>query len=158
MTLDELLLEWSYRSEKGYPSLDNPSDVSVLKQILEQLDLPANVIIKRVVEKSLSNSDITNSITRGDSPDRADIILNKIERGEKITLTDGSTVTIDKEQSAEAIQILQSKNIPKGSKIMFTTTSGETIPLTKFEKTKELGGGSGAGGGTQDTRIMESAH
>ena len=158
MTLDELLLEWSYRSDKGYPSLDNPSDVSILKQILEQLDLPANVIIKRVVEKALSNSDITNSITRGDSPDRADIILNKIEKGEKITLTDGSTVTIDKEQSAEAIQILQSKNIPKGSKLTFTTTSGETVPLTKFEKTTELGGGSGAGGGSQDTRIMESAH
>ena len=34
MTLDELLLEWSYRSERGYPTLDNPSDVSVLKEIL----------------------------------------------------------------------------------------------------------------------------
>ena len=33
MTLDELLLEWSYRSEKGYPSMDNPSDVSLLKEI-----------------------------------------------------------------------------------------------------------------------------
>ena len=32
MTLDELLLEWSYRSEKGYPSLDNPSDILVLKK------------------------------------------------------------------------------------------------------------------------------
>ena len=27
MTLDELLLEWSYKSEKGYPSLGNPSDI-----------------------------------------------------------------------------------------------------------------------------------
>ena len=36
MTLDELLLEWSYRSERGYPTLDNPSDVSVLKTILEK--------------------------------------------------------------------------------------------------------------------------
>ena len=39
MTLDELLLEWSYRSERGYPSVDNPSDVSVLKQILKELKL-----------------------------------------------------------------------------------------------------------------------
>ena len=39
MTLDELLLEWSYRSERGYPSTDNPSDVSVLKEILTQLNL-----------------------------------------------------------------------------------------------------------------------
>ena len=39
MTLDELLLEWSYRSERGYPSVDNPSDVSTLKQILKELKL-----------------------------------------------------------------------------------------------------------------------
>ena len=32
MTLDELLLEWSYRSEKGYPSLGNPSDVLILEK------------------------------------------------------------------------------------------------------------------------------
>ena len=35
MTLDELLLEWSYRSERGYPSLDDPSDIFILNQILE---------------------------------------------------------------------------------------------------------------------------
>jgi len=39
MTLDELLLEWSYRSERGYPTLDNPSDVSILKEILAKLNL-----------------------------------------------------------------------------------------------------------------------
>ena len=40
MTLDELLLEWSYRSEKGYPSMGSPSDISVLKKILKELKLP----------------------------------------------------------------------------------------------------------------------
>jgi len=39
MTLDELLLEWSYRSERGYPTLGNPSDVSILKEILTKLNL-----------------------------------------------------------------------------------------------------------------------
>ena len=38
MTLNELLLEWSYKSEKGYPSMDNPSDISLLVEILEQLE------------------------------------------------------------------------------------------------------------------------
>jgi len=45
MTLDELLLEWSYRSEKGYPSLDSPSDISLLKEILGELGIPAESII-----------------------------------------------------------------------------------------------------------------
>jgi len=38
-------LEWSYRSERGYPSVDNPSDVSILRKILKELDLPADEII-----------------------------------------------------------------------------------------------------------------
>ena len=45
MTLDELLLEWSYRSEKGYPRVGSPSDVSILKEILTELnklDQPQN--------------------------------------------------------------------------------------------------------------------
>ena len=44
MTLDELLLEWSYRTNKGYPSMDNPSDISILKEILQKLNLPTNII------------------------------------------------------------------------------------------------------------------
>jgi len=39
MTLNELLLEWSYRSERGYPSLGSPSDISILKEILLELNL-----------------------------------------------------------------------------------------------------------------------
>ena len=54
MTLDELLLEWSYRSDKGYPDMDNPSDISLLTEILEQLDLPTDDIIKKI---SYANKD-----------------------------------------------------------------------------------------------------
>ena len=38
MTLNELLVEWSYRTEKGYPDMGNPSDILVLKEILERLE------------------------------------------------------------------------------------------------------------------------
>jgi len=55
MTLDELLLEWSYRSEKGYPSLDSPSDVLLLEQILKELDLPTDEILSKL--KLLSEQD-----------------------------------------------------------------------------------------------------
>ena len=43
MTLDELLVEWSYRTEKGYPDMGNPSDILILKEILEKLELPTNI-------------------------------------------------------------------------------------------------------------------
>ena len=59
MTLNELLLEWSYRSEKGYPNLDSPSDISLLKKILIELDLPANKIISNIEEaKTTSTEDL----------------------------------------------------------------------------------------------------
>ena len=51
MTLDELLLEWSYKSERGYPSLDNPSDILILQQILSKLDIPSEDIIKQLNEQ-----------------------------------------------------------------------------------------------------------
>jgi len=53
MTLDELLLEWSYRSERGYPSLDNPSDISILKQILKELNIPSKPIIESLTDDML---------------------------------------------------------------------------------------------------------
>jgi hypothetical protein len=56
MTLDELLLEWSYRTNKGYPCLDNPSDITILKSLLEHLKLPSNQIISEL-EKSFGDKD-----------------------------------------------------------------------------------------------------
>ena len=44
MTLDELLVEWSYRTEKGYPDMGNPSDILILKEILEKLELPTDIL------------------------------------------------------------------------------------------------------------------
>ena len=44
MTLNELLVEWSYRSKKGYPDMGNPSDILILKEILEKLELPTDIL------------------------------------------------------------------------------------------------------------------
>ena len=55
MTLDELLLEWSYRSEKGYPCFDSPSDISLLKEILEELDIPSEPIIESLTDDMLDD-------------------------------------------------------------------------------------------------------
>jgi hypothetical protein len=71
MTIDELLLEWSYRSEKGYPSLDNPSDLSILREILIRLNIPSDKIISEIegLEKSPKGSDEEKIETEPYSPD-----------------------------------------------------------------------------------------
>ena len=65
MTLDELLLEWSYRSEKGYPSLDNPSDVLLLEKILKELDLPTDEILSKLEQDEPGGDDIETPGTDG---------------------------------------------------------------------------------------------
>ena len=74
MTIDELLLDWSSRSEKGYPNLDNPSDISILKQILEKLNLPSNTIIQKLRETSLQTGDFKKSVERDIMKDQLDAI------------------------------------------------------------------------------------
>ena len=148
MTLDELLLEWSYRSEKGYPELDNPSDISVLKQILEKLNLPSNTIIQNLKEAPF----------KGDTLKKRDndvLFLNKINKGEEFELKDGSKIIIDPEKSAESIQKIQNKDFDTKN-LIFTDTSGNTHRLTSFEKTEEFGGKpTGAGA---NTAKQESGH
>ena len=39
VNIDALLSEWAYRCEKGYPDLDSPSDLKVLKVILKEQDI-----------------------------------------------------------------------------------------------------------------------
>jgi len=51
MSIDELLNEWSYRTKKGYPSVDDPSDILILKEILGKLNLPSNSIILKLREQ-----------------------------------------------------------------------------------------------------------
>ena len=48
MTLDELVLEWSYRTQRGYPKMDNPSDILILKQILKELNLPTDNLLNNL--------------------------------------------------------------------------------------------------------------
>ena len=88
MTLDELLLEWSYRSERGYPTLDNPSDISVLKQILKKLDLPINEIIDNLEEVNLLPSQLKGIINNGpfknEKITRLELLIRKIENDEEL--------------------------------------------------------------------------
>lgn len=51
MSIDELLNEWSYRTKKGYPNVDNPSDILILENILNELKLPSSSIISKLKEQ-----------------------------------------------------------------------------------------------------------
>ena len=153
MTLDELLLEWSYRSERGYPSLDNPSDVSVLKTILEKLDLPVNEILNNLEEVRMIPSQLKGTITKGPfkatntgsdtipkekgkSITRLELLILKIENDEELELDSGSTITVTNKE--EVLDILRSGNIP-GSGVSLIGTKGENTTTSQLKKTHEFG-------------------
>ena len=99
MTLDELLLEWSYRSDKGYPTLDNPSDIFILKQILEKLELPSNEIINNI-EEGTKASNTRNAIAKIlDSPEGKEAGLTPMKDNYRI----GNKKNIDKDQFMEIL-------------------------------------------------------
>ena len=165
MTLDELLLEWSYRSERGYPSVDNPSDVLLLSQILEQLDLPANEIIKNLEEVRMIPSQLNAPITKGPFKPtnlgsdtipkekgkeitRLELLILKIEKDEELELENGSTIIVA--NKGEVLDILKSGNIPK-SGVPLTGTKGEDTNTSQLKKTHEFGSDR-ASSGTTDAK------
>ena len=175
MTLDELLLEWSYRSERGYPTLDNPSDVSLLRQLLETLDLPANEIISNLEEVRMIPSQLKGTITKGPfkatntgsdtipkekgkSITRLELLILKIENDEELELDSGSTITVTNKE--EVLDILRSGNIP-GSGVPLTGTKGEDTTTSQLKKTHEFGSDRASSGVTDarspvvDTDVKE---
>jgi hypothetical protein len=67
VNINSLLTEWAYRCEKGYPDMDSPSDLEVLKSILKEQGIPLPQFQKQVVteekeEKELSKEDIKKLI------------------------------------------------------------------------------------------------
>ena len=163
MTLDELLLEWSYRSEKGYPSLDSPSDVSVLKKILEKLELPSNEIINNLIEASLNPSELRKDrIGKIKEPGiRAQIFLDKIESGDEFEMVDGTKLIVNKEKSQEAVERLEQylTNFQDNlAGLVFYDDNETPHSLDSFKKTEEFGSSTGAGGGSDETRLQETAH
>jgi len=150
MTLDELLLEWSYRSEKGYPSVDSPSDVLLLRQILEQLDLPSNEVINRLKEMPnyLSPGEIRKY---KDDPNksRISILIKKIENNEPLELLDGGTIIVANKD--EVINALKAGNIEKA--IPLTGTNGESSTTSKLRKTTEFGGKDAIGGSKRAPKV-----
>ena len=163
MTLDELLLEWSYRSEKGYPSLGSPSDISILKQILEKLELPSNKIIKSLKEASLNPGELRKDrIGKIKEPGiRVQLFLDKIESGSEFELINGTKLIINKEKSQESIERLEQylTNFQDNlTGLIFYDDNEKSYALDSFKKTEEFGSSTGAGGGTDETRLQETAH
>ena len=137
MTLDELVLEWSYRTQRGYPSMDSPSDVQVLREILEQLNLPSNTLLKNLKEMPsyLSPGEL-NKYKDNPNKSRISVLIRKIENDEELELMDGEYIVVANKD--EVLDALRSDDIKTA--ITLVGTNGIRTTTSKLKKTTEFGG------------------
>ena len=117
MSIDELLVEWSYRTKKGYPDLDNPSDILILENILNELNLPSSSIIPKLKEQKIiveeeetfTKQDLINLINKTDISGQQLLDLSK--RISKLYLTGPINSYLDRKA--------QESNIPQGQILKF---------------------------------------
>ena len=68
VNIDALLGEWAYRCKKGYPDLDSPSDLKVLKTILKEQEISLPEFQEQVINeqegKEISIKDITDILSQ----------------------------------------------------------------------------------------------
>ena len=107
MTLDELLLEWSYRSDKGYPNMGSPSDIQILHEILSELDLPTDEILSKLEADEPGGDDIETPGTDGMEDSEVDD-----DNEEDAAIDSGQTTEYDEliKKTLKVDQVPQSKN------------------------------------------------
>ena len=71
VNIDALLSEWAYRCKKGYPDMDSPSDLKVLKDILNEWEISLPKFQEQVIteqeekeEKEITIKDITDILNQ----------------------------------------------------------------------------------------------
>ena len=160
VTIDGILLEWSYRCNDGVVDLNNPEKKAILEQVLSELGIED---AQEITEVSLSPTQLEKpfpprSEFSSQYKDRGEKFLDKIINNEDFTLNDGSTIKLDSDASSEAIKLLQNKDykaLGKGVKLL-VDTNGKEYSLAQFKKTDEFGSGKGSGAGVANTALQES--
>jgi len=160
VTIDSILLEWSYRCSDGVVDLNNPKKKAILEQVLSELGIEDT---QEITEVSLSPTQLEKpfpprSEFSSQYKDRGEKFLDKIINNEDFTLNDGSIIKLDSDASLEAIKLLQNKDyrsLGKGVKLL-VDTNGKEYSLAQFKKTDEFGSGKGSGAGAANTALQES--
>ena len=85
VNIDALLSEWAYRCKKGYPDLDSPSDLKVLKNILKEQDITLPQLQEQVIieqeEEGPSKKELIDLVNQSDLSPKALTRIIKIVKG-----------------------------------------------------------------------------
>ena len=117
---DKILVEWAYRCQKGYPDMDNPSDLRVLKQILKEnnIEFPNIIVEQEEEEETFTKDDIIKLINSSElTPSQLKRIYNAVDGVASKEAIDDYLDKVAKESNISTDQILKFKNLLKGEGI-----------------------------------------
>jgi hypothetical protein len=103
--IDKLILEWSWRCEKGYPDINNPADKKVLEKLLAEYGVSLDTFVREQEEReeqkkpTTTVEDLTNLLKSSEYDPK---LLNRIQR----MLQDAASVSTLKKE-------LEQRNINK---------------------------------------------
>lgn len=142
--IDKILEEWSYRSDRGYPDINNPDDLFLFESIFG-----FNLYEAALTPKELSKENSKSGERR------INILIRKIKEEKPLKLTNGQEFLVH-DPDGKIVAALEKWDVSQGA-VILTNATGDTIKTSQLEKTEEFGGGSGSGGGAANTDTQESA-
>ena len=142
--IDRVILEWSYKTKKGYPDINNEKDMALFESMFG-----FNLNETPLTPKELSKQ---NSKTK---EERIDILIYKIKNKEPLELDKGGTFLVN-DPAGSKVAELESWDISKGP-VVLQDAEGNKISTSKLKKSDDFGGGKGSGGGAAQTAIQETA-
>lgn len=146
--IDRAILEWSYKTEKGYPDLNNENDLKVFESLFGF----------SLYESTLGPSDLAKPAGSGENrgKQRIDILIDKIKNNEPLQLAGTDQTFLVYDPDGSKVAELENWDKSKG-RVVLTNREGNSITTSKLAKTSEFGGGKGSGGGSAQTDIQESS-
>ena len=146
--IDRVILEWSYKTKKGYPDINNQEDMALFESMFGFA----------LGESSLGPAALadvaSNGVNKGKQ--RIDILINKIKNKEPLSIEDSDKTFIVHDPDGSKVSELENWDKSKG-RVVLKDKDGNSITTSKLEKTAEFGGGKGSGGGSDQTDIQESS-
>ena len=133
--LDKVLLEWSARTDKGYPDLNNGQDLALFESMFG-----FNLLSEKKLEWKDLSSDTRKFI-------RLEVIANKIKEGSPFKLESGEEKVL-KFTKEEYFDLFYNQKVEEIRKIsisinkvpFFKDTEGSTYTFHDITKTPDLGG------------------
>ena len=142
--IDRVILEWSYKTRKGYPDINSQEDMDLFESMFG-----FNLKETPLTPKELSKQ---NSKTK---EERIDILIYKIKNKEPLELDKGGSFIVNDPTGAKVAE-LESWDISKGP-VTLEDEDGNKVTTSKLKKSEDFGGGKGSGGGAAQTAIQETA-